>query len=281
MKKYAVIGYPIGHSLSPQIHNFAFRKLNIDAEYSKIEIHPDKLDNEIHKLKSERINGFNVTIPHKLSIMKFLDEIDSDAEAIGAVNTVAHKDEKLIGYNTDVSGFLSPLQRYKNVITNCLVLGTGGAARAVLYALSEYINPDSITVAGRPEDNAPALTDEFGPLFKYILFYHHSLTKLSDDLSEYNLIVNATPLGMFPHIEHTALPQLAKLNNKTIVYDLVYNPQKTKFLTDAQKSGKDIILIYGIEMFIQQAASAFKLWTDRDMPVDDVRGFISTILNQS
>jgi shikimate dehydrogenase len=274
MKKYAVIGYPLTHTLSPQIHNFAFQKLSIEADYRKIEIHPDKLDSEIHKLKSEGINGFNVTIPHKLSIMKFLDEIDSDAEAIGAVNTVAHRDEKLIGYNTDVSGFLAPLQGYKNVITRCLVLGTGGAARAVLYALSEYINPESITVAGRPEDNAPALTDEFGQLFKNIEFCHHSLTKLAADLSEFNLIVNATPLGMYPHIEHTALPLLAKLNDKTIVYDLVYNPRKTTFLTDAQKSGKDIILIYGLEMFIQQAASAFKLWTDRDMPVDDVRGNI-------
>jgi shikimate dehydrogenase len=97
MKKYAVIGYPLTHTLSPQIHNFAFQKLSIEADYRKIEIHPDKLDSEIHKLKSEGINGFNVTIPHKLSIMKFLDEIDSDAEAIGAVNTVAHRDEKLIG----------------------------------------------------------------------------------------------------------------------------------------------------------------------------------------
>ncbi|GAG64311.1 unnamed protein product, partial [marine sediment metagenome] len=114
MKKFAVIGYPLTHSLSPQIHNFAFQKLEIDAIYKKIEISPETFKKEILDLKKSDVDGLNVTIPHKLNIMSFLDEIDPDARIIGAVNTVVRKGNQWIGYNTDVSGFLSPLQRYKN-----------------------------------------------------------------------------------------------------------------------------------------------------------------------
>jgi len=277
MKNFALIGYPLTHSLSPQIHNFAFQKLGIDAIYKKIEISPENFEKEILDLKNSNLDGLNVTIPHKLNIMSFLDEIDQDAKTIGAVNTVVRKENQWIGYNTDVSGFLSPLKRYKNEVTNCLVLGTGGAARAVLYALAKYINPDSIKVAGRPEDKPSVLSDEFGTLFNNIIFHHHSLTKLEPDLSEFNLIVNATPLGTFPAVDQTPLPQMNRLSDKTIVYDLVYNPYKTTFTNDAIKAGKDIIVINGIKMLIQQAASAFKLWTNQEMPVDDVREFI---LNQ-
>ena len=106
------------------------------------------------------------------------------------------------------------------------------------------------------------------------MFYHHSLTKLKPDLSEFNLIVNATPLGTFPAIDQTPLPQMKKLSDKTIVYDLVYNPYKTTFLNNAIKAGKDIMVINGIEMLIQQAARSFKLWTNKDMPVDEVREYI-------
>jgi len=274
MQNFGVIGYPLTHSLSPQIHNFAFQKLGIDAIYKKIEISPEIFKKEILNLKNSDVDGLNVTIPHKLSIISFLDEIDPDARVIGAVNTVVRKGNRWIGYNTDVSGFLSPLQRYKNEVTNCLILGTGGAARAVLFALAEYLNPDSITVVGRPEDKPSVLSTEFGTLFKNIMFYHHSLTKLEPDLSAFNLIVNATPLGTFPVIDQTPLPQLKKLSDKTIVYDLVYNPYKTTFLNDAIKAGKNIIVINGIKMLIQQAASAFKLWTNQEMPVNDVRKHI-------
>jgi len=136
MQKFGVIGYPLTHSLSPQIHNFAFRKLNIEAEYEKIEIEPDNFAESINHLRDRAYSGLNITIPYKLKIMSFLDEIDSDAKAVGAVNTIVKKGNKWIGYNTDVDGFRSPILDLKDRITDCLILGAGGAARAITVELA-------------------------------------------------------------------------------------------------------------------------------------------------
>jgi shikimate dehydrogenase len=275
MQKYAVIGYPLTHSLSPQIHNYAFNKLNIDAVYNKIEIHPDDLDKSIQQLKSTGINGLNITIPHKLNIMSFLDQIDADAKAIGAVNTIAREGNKWIGYNTDVKGFLAPLIRFKERIDHCLILGTGGAARAVVFALAKYILPQSITIAGRNSEKAASLNNEFSPRFKKTDLLNRSFDGITSNLSKFNLVVNTTPLGTYPKIDETPFPDLDDLSENTIVYDLVYNPLKTKFLKDAESAGKNIHLINGMEMLIQQAASAFKLWTGLNMPINEVRDYIS------
>jgi shikimate dehydrogenase len=277
MQKYAVIGYPLTHTLSPQIHNNAFQNLNIDAVYEKIEIHPDDLKDTLQQLRNSRINGFNVTIPHKLSIISFLDQIDPDANTIGAVNTVVSKENKWIGYNTDVKGFLTPLINYKEQLEKCLVLGTGGAARAVVFALAKYLRPKSVTIAGRNTEKAAQLNKTFNLLFKYIIIDHQSLEEIYSQLSGYSLIINATPLGTFPDIESTPLPHMEDLSENTIVYDLVYNPLRTKFLNNAEKAGKNIRLIGGLEMLIQQAAIAFKLWTNQEMPVDEVREYLSKL----
>jgi len=149
MQKFGVIGYPLAHSLSPQIHNFAFRKLKIDATYEKIEIDPKNFDESINHLRDCGYNGLNITIPYKLKIMSFLDEIDSDAKAVGAVNTIVKKRDKWIGYNTDVNGFLSPIIDLKDRITDCLVLGAGGAARAIVFTLAKYFEANVVTIAGR------------------------------------------------------------------------------------------------------------------------------------
>ena len=274
MKKFGIIGYPLTHSLSPQIHNHTFQILEIDAVYEKIEISPESFTKSINELKSGGYSGFNITIPYKLKIMSLLDEIDSDARTIGAVNTIVRKENKWVGYNTDVSGFLTPLLEFKNILLNCLVLGTGGAARAVIFALARYLQPRSITIAGRNLEKAANLSTEFGALFEMIHLGHRSLNGAESILSEFNLIVNSTPLGTFPNIEQTPLLTILNLREQTIVYDLVYNPLETKLLKDARRAGKNIFLINGMEMLLQQAASAFKLWTNEEMPIARVREYI-------
>jgi shikimate dehydrogenase len=274
MQKFGVIGYPLTHSLSPQIHNFAFRKLKIDAEYEKIEIEPKNFAEAVNHLKNHGYNGLNITIPYKLKIMSFLDEIDSDAKAIGAVNTILKKGDKWVGHNTDVNGFMSPIIDLKDRITDCLVLGTGGAARAVIFTMAKYFEPRIITIAGRSFEKSVSLSSEFGSLFEMVQFESTTLTDAESIINRFNIIVNSTPLGTFPNIDQTPLTNLSNLSKQTIVYDLVYNPLKTKFLKNAGSIGKEIILINGMDMLIQQAASAFKLWTNTEMPVDDVKKHI-------
>jgi shikimate dehydrogenase len=274
MQKFGVIGYPLTHSLSPQIHNHTFQILKIDAVYEKIEISPESFNESFNELKSGGYSGFNITIPYKLKIMSLLDEIDSDARTIGAVNTIVRKENKWVGYNTDVSGFLNPLLEFENLLLNCLVLGTGGAARAVIFALARYLQPQSITIAGRNLEKAANLSIEFGSLFEMIHLDHHSLNGAESILSEFNLIVNTTPIGTFPNIEQTPLLPIMNLTEQTIVYDLVYNPLETKLLKNARRAGKNIFLINGMEMLLQQAASAFKLWTNEEMPIANVRDYI-------
>jgi len=271
MQKYGVIGYPLTHSLSPQIHNFAFKKLNIDAVYETIEIAPENFTNSITQLKNAGYRGLNVTIPYKLKIMSFLDEIDKDAQTIGAVNTLKKTERKWIGYNTDVDGFLSPINDLKDRIIHCLILGTGGAARAVIYTLGRYLNPKSITIAGRDPNKSAHLKTEFTSHFNSIQIDHCTFTDVVSILSRFNLIVNTTPLGTYPDINQTPLPNVINLSEQTIVYDLVYNPLETRFLKDVARTGKKIIIMNGMEMLLQQAARSFKLWTGHDMPVADVR----------
>ena len=271
LQKYGVIGFPLTHSLSPHIHNFVFKKLHIHATYDKIEIDPDHFAGSIEHIKSAGYSGLNITIPYKLKIMPFLDEIDNDAKIIGAVNTIKKKEQIWIGYNTDVHGFLAPIIDFKENINHCLVLGTGGASRAVIYTLAKYLEPKSITIAGRNPQKTTNLKAEFSSLFNLIQIKDHSFTELESILSEFNLIVNTTPLGTFPDVNRTPLPQLTYLPDHTIVYDLVYNPVESKLLKDAALAGEKIICINGMEMLIQQAAGSFNLWTGLNMPVNDVR----------
>jgi shikimate dehydrogenase len=279
MQKYGVIGYPLTHSLSPQIHNCAFKKLKIDAVYEKIEIAPENFTESIGQLKSAGYCGLNITIPYKLQIMSFLDEIDSDAKVVGAVNTIVKKGDKWIGYNTDVDGFRSPILDLQNRITDCLILGAGGAARAVIFTLAKYFESQVFTIAGRTMEESVSLYSELGPLFNTVQFNLTTLTDPELTINRFNIIVNATPLGTFPNIDQTPLANLSNLSEQAIVYDLVYNPLETKFLKDAKQAGKNIYLINGMEMLLQQAASAFKLWTGKEMPVDEVRKHILSIQN--
>jgi shikimate dehydrogenase len=260
-----LIGYPLAHSLSPKIHTAALKACGLQGDYSLFPIHPDDqqgLKALLSRVRSGEITGLNVTIPHKQNVIELMDGLTPTAKAIGAVNTIYMQDDKLIGDNTDAHGFLSDLKKFVNeetgrqVNTNALILGAGGSARAVVYAL--LINNWNVTLAARRIEQAQSLTQSFSN-------YQLPITNFTDlPLSTFHLIVNTTPLGMTPNIEVSPLPENINLSPHTIIYDLVYNPRETKLVKDARAQG--LSASTGLGMLIEQAALAFEKWTGHNPP---------------
>ncbi len=270
MIQLGLIGYPLGHSLSPKIHNAALKACGLDGSYSLFPIHPDDkqgLKDLLACVRSGEITGLNVTIPHKQNVIEFLDELTPTAKAIGAVNTIYMRDNKLIGDNTDAPGFLSDLKKSLTTESrshgdlNALVLGAGGSARAVVYALAN--DGWNVTIAARRIEQARQLA---------LSFPNHNLPiKDFSDLGPltFDLIVNATPLGMSPNINQSPLPQNTSLSRDIMIYDLVYNLRETKLVKDARAQGLQATT--GLGMLIEQAALAFELWTGHNPPRDVLR----------
>jgi len=259
-----LIGYPLGHSLSPKIHTAALVACGLQGTYSLFPIHPDNkqgLHNLIAQVRAGEIRGLNVTIPHKQNVIEFMDELTPTAQSIGAVNTIYMRADQLIGDNTDAPGFLSDLRRVignreSGIGKSAIVLGAGGSARAVVYAL---VNDDwHATLAARRIEQAQQLATSFTN-------YQLSITNI-DDLqpSTFDLLVNTTPLGMTPNTEASPLPEGTELSKNTFVYDLVYNPRETKLVRDARAQGLNAST--GLGMLIEQAALAFEKWTGHNPP---------------
>ena len=251
---YAVIGDPIEHSMSPLVHNAAFKELGMDSSYMAYRIEKGDLEDGIESLKSARIAGFNVTIPHKVDVLKYLDTYDDDCKLIGAANTVEISNGKLAGYNTDVEGFLDPLREREIELygLNVLLLGAGGAARAIVAALVKQ--KCSITIANRTVKSAYALEELGNVCVK-------SINDAADLAKSASLIVNATSLGLKG--ENSPIPA-ESMNADQIIYDIVYRPMKTELLREASKAGA--IVVYGYEMLLGQACRSFKIWHKRDAP---------------
>ncbi len=261
-----LVGYPLGHSLSPKIHTAALKACNLEGTYSLFPIPPEDkhgLKDLLARIRSGEIHGLNVTIPHKQNVIEFMDELTPTAKAIGAVNTIYMQEDKLIGDNTDAHGFLSDLKQAmskdQSSIENrksAIVLGAGGSARAVVYAL---LNDGwNSTLAARRIEQAQQLANSFTN-------YQLPITNLTNlPLSTFHLIVNTTPLGMTPNIETSPLPENTVLSKNTFVYDLVYNPRETKLVRDAKAQGCRAST--GLGMLIEQAALAFKKWTGHNPP---------------
>ena len=255
---FAIIGDPIDHSLSPTIHNAAFRRLGMNCTYIAYRIQKGELPAGVESLLKLHIRGFNVTIPHKTDIVNLLDELDESARIAGAVNTVRIKDSSMTGYNTDIDGFMTPLRRRIDVLgTRVLVLGAGGAARAAVVGLVAE-GASHIKICGRTIQNARAIaaipdrtsTTSYGPM--------------PDKVGAgYDIVVNATPLGM----GGVGVPtDLADITPDSIVYDMVYKPVTTTFLKTASEAGCRII--HGWEMLLEQAVLAFEIWHDIKAPQD-------------
>lgn len=254
MKRYAVIGWPVKHSRSPLMHNAAFKSLGLDARYDAIAIEPDALHDT---LDTAELDGFNVTLPHKLAVMDWVDEVDSVAEAIGAVNTVYRVDDRWVGTNTDSLGLRRSLEEAGVEIAGCnaVVLGAGGAARAAVHALRDA----SVHIAARRF----AAAREIGTALDW--------TDLGDVFPRTDLVIQATSatLGDEARAFAEALP-LDALPKHATVCDLVYTPRHTTVLQCAENQG--LRIVDGTGMLVHQGAAALELWTGRNAPVEVMRG---------
>jgi len=280
MKHFAVIGHPIGHSLSPLMHNTAFKLLGLDCQYEMLDIEPALLKQEIEYFKEQKWGGFNVTIPHKEAIIPFLDEVVPEARAVGAVNTVVNCNNKLIGYNTDVIGVEKSLYLDQKKIDGkmCVIMGSGGVARSVAYVLAHNIKPKSITFSALFPEQAYALIKSIGSKNVQFNVIHCTDSLLETAIKDSTLIVNATDVGMFPKVLDSPLPNKNWLSNKHIVFDLIYRPLTTRLQSDAQAAGAKTI--DGLGMFIHQGAAAFQLWTGMEMPLGQIRQVLEDKLTE-
>lgn len=271
-----LLGEPVAHSLSPLIHNTAFRALGLNAAYLAARVAPEALGEAVAGLRALGMMGANVTIPHKRTVRPYLDGLTPEADAIGAANTITRLDDgTLHGDNTDAAGFLSGLDASAMRGTDALVFGSGGAARAVVYALLTALRPTSLTIAARTTDRAEALAESF------VRFDERGALRVvplaEAPVRRSRLVVNATPLGMHPDVEATVWPNADDFGPDHTVYDLVYAPAETRLLREAAQRGASTI--DGLAMLIGQAAAAFEQWTGQAMPADAVRAALRHHLN--
>ena len=263
-KTYCVIGDPIDHSLSPTMHNAAFNYLKLNSTYIAYRVSKEDLKISLESLKAINIAGFNVTIPHKVTIMKYLDVIDDMANKAQAVNTVKNVDGKFIGYNTDIFGFIDPIHKRKINLNGLkiLVIGAGGASRAAITALSMEEGIKKIVIANRTIDNAKLLS-KMGSALGLDCTYDY-IKNINSLIIGSDLIINTTSLGM--NDENSLHINEKSLTENQIVYDIVYKPINTYLIQIAKKSSSKII--YGYEMLLAQGAEAFKIWTGYDPPIE-------------
>jgi shikimate dehydrogenase len=271
-KLYAVLGDPIAHSMSPQMHNDLFAHYQIDAYYLPFKVSQEDLADAVKGLRALGAAGFNVTIPHKSAIIPLLDEVDELALSIGAVNTVVNEGGRLTGYNTDGLGFLTGLEPYLRSIAGkkVLIIGAGGAARAIYFTLAHH-QPGKIDIANRTVGKAASLIKEC-PISLFSNAY--TLEEVEQYLPEYDLIIQTTMIGMAPHIAQQPL-QLSGLKLNVHVCDIIYNPLETQFLHHAKEMGATIQ--NGLDMFVYQGALAFEKWTGINPDADRIK---KIVLNQ-
>jgi shikimate dehydrogenase len=259
MKKYAVIGNPLGHSLSPIMHNAAFEAMDVDAKYEALEV--EHLERGYKHLK-ENYAGINVTIPHKVGIMELIDDKEMMADLVGAVNCVKFEGGKGHGYNTDVYGAVEALKTGMPKLKGkkVLVLGAGGASRAVVYGC--LLEGCDVSIHNRTVEKAKELSQEV----KEKLDKKLTVQKVQS-LDGFNGIINTTSVGMYPKVDETPLTSPIP-SNKIIVMDIVYNPLETKLRKDAKDAGCKTI--NGVEMFVLQGAESLRIW-GYEPPLDVMR----------
>ena len=267
-KNLGVMGYPIKHSLSPVIQNAAIEAAGIDYAYIALPVAPDALADAVKGLQALNFTGFNITIPHKVKIMQYLDAIDEAAKIIGAVNTVHIKDGKLYGHNTDAIGFITPLLKEGIAVQGktAVILGAGGACRAVICGLAQH-GIKNIILGVRNPAKGQAMADSFAGKIKTALkAYDWHSDEFKNWLGKADLLVNTTPLGMQPNVDTMAPVDWDDVNAAAFVYDIVYVPAMTRFLSEAKQHGHRIL--NGERMLAEQGAAALKIWTGADIDVD-------------
>ena len=257
-----LIGHPVEHSFSPPMHNAAFKKLGMDYVYTAFDVNPNNLKEAIDGASALNIKGLNVTIPHKIEVMKYLAEIDEIASLIGAVNTIDFKDLK--GYNTDGIGAVKAISEVTNIKDkNVVIAGAGGASRAISFYIAKY-GANSLTILNRNVDKAQKLASDV--LNSELIDNVESNSIDSMDLTDADILINTTPVGMHPNIEDTPIALASDMHEDLIVFDAVYNPNETGLLKEAIKSGAKPV--YGIKMLLYQGAESFEIWTGKKAPTD-------------
>jgi shikimate dehydrogenase len=264
---HGVIGDPVHHSRSPIMMNRAFAECGINAAYTAFHVTPERLGAAIEGMRALGFRGVNVTIPHKVEVMRYLDEIDEGALAASAVNTVVNEGGRLIGYNTDGIGYVRSLKEEAGVAlagARVLVLGAGGAARGVGIALARE-GVASIAIANRTRERAVELAEAIG---EYAPAAGFGTAEIGDIMRETDIVVNTTSVGMSPHTDESPLAA-GLLRKGLVVSDLVYIPRMTKLLAEAERAGATTH--GGLGMLVYQGAYAFELWTGQPAPVDVMR----------
>ncbi len=265
-KLYGLIGDPVRHSLSPAMQNAAFEAVGVNGVYLAFKVPPNSLQSALQGLKAAGVAGFNVTIPHKIPVIRYLDGLDLSAASLGAVNTVVNKANRLIGYNTDGAGAVEALRRAGVRIDGlcAVILGAGGAARAIAYSLAPKV--ERIVLLNRTGSRALSLARELEKALKVdVKGVRLTADSLIESISSADLLVNATSVGMYPKAGESLVDKNL-LRSDMVVFDVVYNPVETKLIRDSRAVGAKTV--DGLAMLLYQGALAFELWTKRKAPVE-------------
>ena len=267
-KVCALIGDPVEHSLSPCFQNAAFQRLGLDFVYVAFTVKAEALKNAILGVRSLRFHGLNVTMPHKINVIQYLDELDENARNVGSINTILNRDGKLIGYTTDGVGALNAL-KYNGVNPNdkkIVILGAGGASRSVSFTLAK--EADEIVILNRTITRAENLVSDIRRLIggtERIRWGGLTEENLRKELQGADILINATPIGMSPNEDETPVNSIY-LHSDLVVFDLVYHPLETKLLKEARLMGAKTI--NGLSMLIHQGAASFEIWTGVKAPIE-------------
>lgn len=275
-KLVGLFGHPVGHSQSPLMHNTAFVERKLDYRYLAFDVAPGELANAVQAIRALGMRGVNVTIPHKVAILPLLDEVDPLARQIGAVNTIVNEQGRLIGYNTDGSGYVRSLVEETHLALTeqrVTLLGAGGAARAVACALAQE-GVKAIRILNRSREKAEQLAHLLRPVTDVQVVAPEAYQEAVESAT---LLINTTSVGMYPHTEEVPI-STNWLHSGLIVSDLIYNPLKTKLLAEAERAGAKTHS--GLGMFVYQGALAFALWTGVEAPVELMRQTVLRNLKQ-
>lgn len=270
-----LIGHPVEHSFSPPMHNAAFKELGMDYAYVAFDVNPDNLNEAILGAEALNIKGFNVTIPHKVNVMKYLDELDEVASLIGAVNTIDFKNLK--GYNTDGIGAVKAIEEVTSINNkNVVIAGAGGASRAISFYIAKY-GADSLMILNRNKIKAQSLAEDVLNSELIGDVKADSISEIANYVKNADILIDTTPLGMDPHIDDEPIVKSEHMHEDLVVFDAVYNPNETVLLKEAVKANAKPV--YGIKMLLYQGAESFKIWTGVDAPVDVMENALKDTLN--
>ena len=270
-----LIGHPVEHSFSPPMHNAAFDELGMDYAYVAFDVNPNDLKTAIEGAQSLNIKGFNVTIPHKVDVMQYLDELDEVARLIGAVNTIDFKNLK--GYNTDGIGAVKAIEEVTSIKNkNVVVAGAGGASRAISFYIAKY-GAESLTILNRNEAKAESLASDVSDSGLIGEVASDSINAIGNYMEGADVLIDTTPLGMHPNISDEPIVKADMMDEDLVVFDAVYNPNETVLIKEAIKANAKPV--YGIKMLLYQGAESFKIWTGKTAPVDVMEKALRNTLN--